>query len=329
MNWRIGAGLPPRTPLGAMLQTSFGFTRVAQSFHLATRSALSRSAQKQTGSKGLRPFAGLGGAQLCLAFLLSLSSPAHAEPPLLAGTAEQGGAVMGRAAVGAKVFLDGAMVPVDGSGRFVLGFGRNAAAKAEVKVVGANGKVSRVALEVRPREWPVQRIDGLPQEKVTPPAALLARIAADSKAVAAARERRRPTADFLGGFVLPVQGRVSGVFGSQRVLNGEPKAPHSGLDLAAPVGTPVHAAADGVVSLVHPDMFYTGETVMIDHGLGLQTVYAHMSRIDVKLGQRVRQGEAIGAVGATGRATGPHLHWGASWLDRRLDPETLLRLAQP
>lgn len=236
---------------------------------------------------------------------------------------------MGRAAPGARVTLDGTAVPVDGAGRFVLGFGRDAAATADLKVLGPSRTVARVVLDVKPREWPVQRIDGLPQEKVTPPAALLARIAADAKAVTVARERRRPTADFLGGFVLPVQGRVSGVFGSQRILNGEAKAPHSGLDLAAPVGTPVHAAADGVVSLVHPDMFYTGETVMIDHGLGLQTVYAHMSRIDVKPGQRVRQGATIGAVGATGRATGPHLHWGASWLDRRLDPQALLHLAQP
>ncbi|WP_337996519.1 M23 family metallopeptidase [Oleispirillum naphthae] len=242
---------------------------------------------------------------------------------MLEGAAEQGGLVVGHAAPGERLYLDGTEVPVDAAGRFVLGFGRNAAARAELTSVAGDGGQSVVTIAVAPREWRVQRIDGLPQDKVTPPPALMARIKADAQAAENARKSRRRAADFLSGFVFPVNGVVSGVFGSQRVLNGAPKAPHSGLDIAAATGTPVVAAADGVVSLVHPDMFYTGRTVMIDHGLGLQTVYAHLSRIDVKPGQRVKRGEAIGAVGASGRATGPHLHWGASWLDRRLDPMRL------
>lgn len=261
-------------------------------------------------------------------FALFLAFPAQALE--IHGEPQQGGLVMGRAAAGERVFLDGAAVPVDREGRFALGFGRDAGPRAEVKAVRPDGATESLTLQVRPREWQVQRIEGLPQDKVTPPKALLERIAADNRAVAKARESRRAVAEFLGGFRLPVAGaRVSGVFGSQRILNGEARAPHSGLDLAAPEGTPVVAAAAGVVSLAHPDMVFTGKTVMVDHGLGVQTVYAHLSRIDVTVGERVAAGAPLGRVGATGRATGPHLHWGASWLDRRLDPEALLALPQP
>ncbi len=264
-----------------------------------------------------------------LAFLLIFSSPALADPPRLTGTPEQGGIVVGQTAAGSRVFLDDTAVPVDAAGHFLLGFGRAAPRRAALKVVARSGAESLLRLEVKTRDWPVQRIDGLPRDKVTPPPALLARIAADNRAIAAARMQIGKRADFLSGFVTPAAGVVSGVFGSQRVLNGEAKAPHSGLDIAANTGTAVLAASDGVVSLVHADMFYTGRTLMIDHGLGLQTVYAHLSRIDVKPGLRVRRGQVIGAVGASGRATGPHLHWGVSWLDRRLDPERLTAILPP
>jgi murein DD-endopeptidase MepM/ murein hydrolase activator NlpD len=179
----------------------------------------------------------------------------------------------------------------------------------------------RQELTVAKRAWKVQRIEGLPPAKVTPDPAELARIKAENELVAARRAVVTPMARFLSGLSSPADGPVSGVFGSQRVLNGEARAPHSGTDIAAPTGAPVRAVADGVVTLVHPDMFFTGTTVMIDHGLGLQSVYAHMSRADVAEGAEVKRGQAIGAVGASGRATGPHLHWGLSWLDVRLDPE--------
>lgn len=273
------------------------------------------------GAEGPRPSATF----IFLFFIFAFFLTSAAQALEIHGQPQQGGLVMGRAAAGERVYLDGEAVPVDGEGRFALGFGRDAGPRAELKALRPDGRAEVLALEVRPRDWQVQRIDGLPEDKVTPPKALLERIAADNRAVAKARESRRTVAEFLGGFRLPVAGaRVSGVFGSQRILNGEPRAPHSGLDLAAPVGTPVVAAAAGVVSLAHPDMFYTGMTVMVDHGLGVQTVYAHLSRIDVKVGQRLAAGAPIGLVGQSGRATGPHLHWGASWLDRRLDPESLL-----
>lgn len=245
----------------------------------------------------------------------------HALAMELKGKAEQGGLLVGTAHPGATVTLDGRNVPVDGDGRFLLGFGREAAPTATLVVDGAARTIA-----VAPRAWDVQRIDGLPPAKVTPDPAALTRIKAETELVASRRAVVTPAALFLAGVVPPAEGRVSGVFGSQRILNGEARAPHSGTDIAAPEGTPVHAVADGVVTLAHPDLYFTGMTVMVDHGLGLQTVYAHLSRVDVMEGQRVAKGQEIGAVGASGRATGPHLHWGATWLDVRLDPETVLRV---
>lgn len=236
----------------------------------------------------------------------------------LDGRLEQGGIALGRARPGSPVLLDGKPVPTDAEGRFLLGFGRDAPGEA---VLEADGE--RRVLTIAKRAWKVQRIDGLPPAKVTPDPAELARIKAENELVAARRAVVTPTALFLAGLASPADGPVSGVFGSQRVLNGEARAPHSGTDIAAPTGAPVRAVADGVVSLAHPDLFFTGITVMIDHGLGLQSVYAHLSRTDMAEGQRVAKGQAIGAVGASGRATGPHLHWGVTWQDVRLDPQTV------
>lgn len=239
----------------------------------------------------------------------------------LDGRLEQGGIAIGRAQPGTPVRLDGRAVPTAADGTFLLGFGRDAAAQA---VLEADGE--RRVLDIARREWKVQRIQGLPPAKVTPDPAELARIKAENEMVAARRAVVSPQPLFLSGLAQPADGPVSGVFGSQRVLNGEARAPHSGTDIAAPTGAPARSAADGIVTLAHPDMFFTGATVMIDHGLGLQSVYAHLSRLDVAEGQRVGKGQIIGAVGASGRATGPHLHWGATWLDVRLDPETVLEV---
>jgi murein DD-endopeptidase MepM/ murein hydrolase activator NlpD len=151
-----------------------------------------------------------------------------------------------------------------------------------------------------------------------------AKIAADNKIMVAARARTEPDAFYKVGFIRPAEGRISGVYGSQRVLNGTPRAPHMGLDIAAPIGTPVRAAADGIVSVAHPDMVLTGRTVVIEHGFGLDTIYIHMNALKVKDGERVKQGQVIGEIGKTGRANGPHLHFGVTWFDVRLDPETVL-----
>jgi murein DD-endopeptidase MepM/ murein hydrolase activator NlpD len=195
---------------------------------------------------------------------------------------------------------------------------------AELLVTDPAGTLHRHEYSVQARQYDVQKIGGLPQGMVEPPAAVQDRIEADQQRVAAARVFDTRRADFAGPFRWPVPAAVTGVYGSHRILNGVPRQPHFGVDLAAPQGTPVRASAGGVVRLAHPDLYYTGGTIILDHGQGLSTTYLHLSRLDVREGQAVRGGEVIGRVGATGRATGPHLCWRANWFDVRLDPSLLI-----
>ena len=250
---------------------------------------------------------------------LLASFPAHAVE--LSGAFVQGGLVIGRTQPGSNVTLDGEAVAVAADGAFVFGFARDAKPKAEVVVSSPDGLRETQTLTIAPQTYQVQRIDGLPARKVTPKPEDVARIKADNAKIWAVRGTLTPETRFLSGFTWPVMGPISGVFGSQRILNGVAKNPHNGVDVAAPTGTPIVAPAAGVVVLVHDDMFYTGKTVMIDHGLGLTSVYAHMDAINVVEGQVVSQGDPIGAVGKTGRVTGAHLHWGLTWKGVHLDPK--------
>jgi len=170
----------------------------------------------------------------------------------------------------------------------------------------------------------VQRIDGLPPAQVNPPPETEARIAHDQVLIVAAHARDTERGDFLQHFQWPASGRVSGIFGSQRILNGTPKAPHYGVDVAVPIGTPVHAPIGGVVSLAEADLYFTGGTLIIDHGHGVSSVLVHLSKLDVKVGDEVQQGEVVAHSGMTGRATGPHLHWGVYWFGQHIDPQTLV-----
>jgi len=256
--------------------------------------------------------------RILIALMALFALPAHAVE--LQGAFRQGGLVIGQTAPGAQVSLDGDVVDVAENGAFVIGFGRDAQAHAVLKVVEPGGKVDQRTLTIAKQDYKIQRIDGLPARKVTPKPEDVARIKADNTKIWGVRGSLSAEARFLSGFRWPVTGPISGVFGSQRILNGKPKSPHNGVDVAAPKGSLIVAPADGVVALVHPDMFYTGKTVMIDHGLGLTTVYAHMDDISVIEGQVVKQGDPIGAVGKTGRVTGPHLHWGMTWKSVHLDP---------
>ena len=231
----------------------------------------------------------------------------------------QGDLVVAHSAAGCVVSVDGRRVRVSRDGTFVFGAGRDARAVA-VAVEGG----PRVSRAVAPREWRVERVDGVPPSTVTPPPEIAERIAREQAKVAAARARDDARDDWRGGFERPVAGRVSGVYGSQRVLNGIPKDPHYGLDLAAATGTPVRAPAGGVVTLAERDLYLTGGTILLDHGHGVTSVFLHLSKVGVEVGQRVERGDVLGAVGATGRASGPHLHWGLNWFDVRLDPAPLL-----
>ncbi len=257
-----------------------------------------------------------------IGFFLALlfCRPCLADTLVLDGAIEQGGLVHGRTEPGAKVTLDGRVLRVAPDGGFIFGFGRDAPASASLDVVFADGRGVHRALAVVQRRYDIQRIDGLPPEQVTPDPALQERIKREALAVSRARAVDSDLGFFAERFVWPALGPISGVYGSQRILNGEPRAPHMGLDIAAPRGAPVLAAAAGTVSLAEPDLFFTGGTVIIDHGYGLATTYQHMDRLDVVLGQHVEAGTPIGVVGATGRVTGPHLHWALNWYEVRLDP---------
>jgi murein DD-endopeptidase MepM/ murein hydrolase activator NlpD len=237
----------------------------------------------------------------------------------------QGGTVILQLAAGESARLDGRTLRVSDEGWVVFGAGRDASQPLRFERMDTQGTVTRSEIRLVPRDFRIERVDGLPQQTVTPDPAIAARIAREQALVTRARERDDARTDFAAGFVRPVAGgRISGVYGSQRILNGEPRAPHMGLDIAVPTGTPITAPAAGIISFAEPDLYLTGGTVLLDHGHGLSSSFLHLSKIDVQPGQRVERGERIGAVGATGRASGPHLHWGLNWFDTRLDPSLLI-----
>jgi murein DD-endopeptidase MepM/ murein hydrolase activator NlpD len=259
-------------------------------------------------------------AALCLA-----SGVAPAAGLELTGELVQGALIIGRVAPGTRVALDGRPIRVGEDGRFLLGFDRDAPPRMRLMLIYTGGGSELRTLEIRQRSYPVQRIDGLPERMVTPSREDLARIERETRLMEAARARTRATSALYldGSFRWPVTGRISGTYGSQRILNNEPRRPHAGVDIVAPLGTPVRAPAAGVVAFVHPDMFFNGATVLLDHGHGLTSTYVHLHRILVRENQWVDRGEIIGEVGASGRATGPHLHWGVDWYQSRLDPQLL------
>ena len=237
---------------------------------------------------------------------------------------QQGAMVLGVTHPAATVEYAGRTLRVTPYGSFVLGIGRDASGEAIVRIrQPATGWIEH-RIAITPRDWPIERIDGVPPATVNPPKAIAERIEREQARVVAARTRDDERTGFAQPFIWPVQGRISGRFGNQRVYNGTPKAPHSGMDIAAANGTPVKAPADGVISFADAGLYLTGGTVVLDHGHGISSNFLHLSRIDAKVGDTVKQGDVIGAVGATGRATGPHLHWGMNWFDTRIDPLLVL-----
>lgn len=243
-----------------------------------------------------------------------------------AGAFTQGGVIVCRTAIGATVLVDDVdRGKADAEGWFVAGFDRDAPASAKVEVRGPGGAKQQV-FAIAPRQFSIQRVDGLPPETVTPTdPAVLARIARDTEIKNKARDSRATLQGYQDAFVWPVGGRMSGAWGNQRVLNGVPKTPHYGIDIAAPTGTPIRAPAPGVVALAEPDLHFEGGLIMLDHGQGLMTYYLHMSRLDVAVGDTVNQGQSLGAVGRSGRTTGPHLCWRMRWRDRNLDPSLAIQ----
>lgn len=209
-------------------------------------------------------------------------------------------------------------------GTVVFGVGRDETGVKRITIKYGTGETTAFNILIKPRQFKIEDIKGVPQNTVTPPPDIAARIQREQAEVVAARLRMDDRQDFATNFIWPVEGRVSGVYGSQRIYNGTPKSWHSGLDVAAKQGTPIKAPAAGIITFAKPDLYLTGGTVLIDHGMGVSSNFLHLSRLDVKVGDRVEKGQVIGLVGMTGRATGPHMHWGMNWLKVRIDPQLML-----
>jgi murein DD-endopeptidase MepM/ murein hydrolase activator NlpD len=259
------------------------------------------------------------------ALLMMISGAAHALSLDVPQTVTQGDMITGFVTPPtAKVTLKDTPLHVGQDGRILFGVARDEQGPLALSARDDKTTITHT-LNVTPRAWSIQKIAGLPKKFVTPNPQQQARIKADQAKIKATRTAPI-TEDFLAtaGFIKPAAGPISGIFGSQRILNGIPKAPHYGLDIAGPVGTPVVAPAAGVVALVDPDMFLTGKTVMMDHGAGVYSVFIHMNDIAVKAGDTLQAGSPLGTIGATGRVSGPHLHWGMTVAGTPVDPARVL-----
>ena len=238
----------------------------------------------------------------------------------------QGHFIVGKTNPGAKIWIDKKQVKVTHDGYFVFGIGRDR--KYDVIITSENkGKKEKIVKKIQKRKYKIQRIDGLPEKKVTPPPEVYERIKRENKIIADARSIESNLTFFKNKFIAPLENAIiTGVYGSQRILNGKPKWPHYGIDFAAKEGTKIKAMLDGTATMVENDLFYTGGTLIFDHGHGISTLYMHMQKIFVKKGQKVKQGDIIGTVGSTGRSTGAHLDVRLNWFGTRLDPMTVLNL---
>ena len=236
----------------------------------------------------------------------------------------QGHFIIGKTDQDSKVFIDKKEIKVSKDGYFAFGLDRDR--KYDVTItIKSNGKTKRIVKKVQKRKYNIQRIDGLDEKKVTPPEEVYERIKKENKLIAEARAIDSDLVFFKDKFIIPVDDAIiTGVYGSQRILNGKPKWPHYGLDFAQDEGTQVKAMISGMVTLAEPNLYYSGGTLIFDHGHGISTLYMHMHEIFVEKGQKINQGDIIGTVGSTGRATGPHLDVRLNWFSTRLDPSTVL-----
>lgn len=263
-----------------------------------------------------------------LLLLASVSGSLVAEPALeLEGQLTQGSLLRGKVVPGSKVFFNDTELPLSSDGRFVFGIGRDAPLKHQLKVIH-NGEAHIKPLTFTARQYDIQHVNGVAQKYVTPPAEVTERIRRDNQQVRTVRKTVSGLPFIFDTPIMPATGRISGVYGSQRVFNGEPRNPHYGLDVAAPVGAAVVAPLSGKVLLAE-DLYYSGLTLIIDHGFGISSTFMHLSRFDVAVGDNVEQGHKIAEIGATGRVTGPHLDWRINWQQERLDPALLPGLVMP
>ena len=235
----------------------------------------------------------------------------------------QGHYIIGKTNPKSEIIIDKKKVNVSNDGFFVFGIDRDR--KFDVKITKIlNGEKEIVNKKVFKREYKIQRIDGLPENKVTPPESVYNRIKKENNAIGKARAINSNLIYFKDKFIMPVEGIISGVYGSQRILNGKPKWPHYGIDIAAKKGTMIKSSASGIVTMAEDELYYTGGTIIMDHGHGISTIYSHLENILVSVGDEINQGDIIGTVGSTGRSTGPHLDFRVNWFQTRLDPMSLI-----
>ena len=257
--------------------------------------------------------------QLLFLFLFNISQAVE-----FIGDFKQGSFILGKTDPNSKVFVDNKKIRVSKDGYFAFGLDRDRKNNVIIKIT-KNGKSKTIEKTVRKRDYKIQRIDGLPPKQVTPPPEVYERIKKDNILIGKARSIDTPYDFFKDKFIFPIDKYIiTGVYGSQRILNGKPRRPHYGIDFHAPEGTPVKAMMDGEVTLAEDDMYFTGGTIIFDHGHGISTLYMHMKDINVKVGQKIKQGQIVGSLGQSGRATGPHLDIRLNWFDVKLDPITVL-----
>ncbi len=241
----------------------------------------------------------------------------------LNGKFVQGHFILGKTDPGSKVFIGKKNVRVSKDGYFVFGIDRDRKYDVVINIKNSNLN-KRIVKKVLKRKYNIQRIDGLDEKKVTPPEEVYKRIKEENYKIGEARAINSELVFFKNKFIMPVEGIISGVYGSQRILNGKPKWPHYGIDIAAKKGTKIKSAATGIVTMAEDDLYYTGGTIIMDHGHGISTIYSHLENVIVKVGDKINQGDIIGTVGSTGRSTGPHLDFRINWFQTRLDPMSVL-----
>ncbi len=258
-----------------------------------------------------------------LFFLIIFLISAHSNAIEFEGKFLQGHYIVGITNPSAKIIIDKKEVKVSNDGYFVFGIDRDRKFDLTITKI-QNGKKEKIIKKVLKRKYNIQRIDGLEESKVTPPESVYKRIKEENNKIGEARSIDSDLPFFKNQFIMPVEGIISGVYGSQRILNGKPKWPHYGIDIAAKQGTMIKSSGSGTVTMAEDDLYYTGGTIIMDHGHGISTIYSHLENVMVSVGDKINQGDIIGTVGSTGRSTGPHLDFRINWFQTRLDPMSVL-----
>lgn len=261
--------------------------------------------------------------------ILFSASTTFSNETIFNGKFVQGGIVIGQNKLAKKVFFNKKIIQISKDGYFMFGFGRDYKSSSTLKIIkDSKDDILKYNFNIEKSIYKIEKISGLPNKMVTPGPEFYKKINEDRTLIKNSMNEKYVVDKFPLTFIKPTEGRISGIYGSQRILNGVKKNPHGGLDIAAPEGTPIKTMSDGKVLLAVKGLYYTGNIVIIDHGYDLQSMYIHMKDINIKKGDLVKQGQIIGTVGSTGRSTGPHLHWNVYWNKVRVNPEILLAISK-